>query len=258
MECGVAAISSTLTGQIANSMEKMNSQLIDMACSLGHRRNMTSTNPPLPYVLDTFPDDVELHSVAAQIAKVDGRDALRVELKPEVAGGVFGVDYADQPTFVIFPETFRNGRICVQIRSRLGDGAPDYARAFAGIAYRISEDAQGFEAVYVRPTNGRKVKPPVPRDSRAVQYFSYPEWSFERLRNEFPGGGYEAGADIAPDEWMTLSIEFVENRVAASINGEEVIVIEDTLTVPSSGRAGLWVDIGTEAYFSNLLITPAE
>ena len=41
--------------------------------------------------------------------------------------------------------------------------------------------------------------------SGAVQYFAYPDWKFDRLREEFPDGRYEAGADIGPDEWITPS-----------------------------------------------------
>lgn len=219
---------------------------------------MTARDTPQSFPLDVLPRGAELLSVDADVVSFDGRDALRASLTSETANGEPGVDYVDRPTFVILPVDFRNGRIDLEINSGLREDAPDYARGFAGIAYRVSADAQHFESVYVRPTNGRPLNPPAPRHQRAIQYFSYPEWPYERLRNEFPDSGFEAGADIVPNEWLSLSVEIQEDRVVASVNGEKVLDIADTMTAPSSGRVGLWVDIGTVAYFSNLVITPAE
>lgn len=65
---------------------------------------------------------------------------------------------------------------------------------------------------YLRQLNGRKTNPPSPRDQRAVKYFAYPDWKFDRLGEEFPDGRYEAGADIGPDEWTTLRIDIDGTR----------------------------------------------
>jgi hypothetical protein len=70
-----------------------------------------------------------------------------------------------------------------------------------------------------------------------VQYFAYPEWNFERLREEYPDGRYESVADIGPDEWIQV-LDLVETK------GRE-----------ARGRIGLFVDICTKAFFSNLSIT---
>ena len=172
-----------------------------------------------------LPAGARLRSVTAAPATAAGRTALRVELTDAVTlRGTPGVDYIDMPTFVIIPARFTTGTIEVDILSRLNSKGPADARAFAGIAYRITDDGDRFEAVYVRPLNGAKTSPPPPRHQRAVQYFAYPDWKFDRLRVEYPDGRYEAGADIAPD---------------------------------TAGAVGLFVDIGTEAYFSNLQITSA-
>lgn len=219
---------------------------------------MTAADNVPSFPLDVLPPDAELLSVDAAVVPLGGRDVLRVSLTSEAANGEPGVDYIDQPTFVVFPVEFRSGRIDVEISSGLREDAPDYARGFAGIAYRISTDARRFESVYVRPTNGRRLDPPASRDERAIQYFSYPDWPYQRLRDEFPDGGFEAGADILPLEWLSLSVEIQDARVVASVNGETVLDIADTMTAPSSGRVGLWVDIGTEAFFSNLVITYAD
>jgi len=148
-----------------------------------------------------------------------------------------------------------NGIVEVDLLSRLSDGAPDYARAFAGLAYRIIENLESFEAVYVRPLNGAKVDPPGPRAQRAVQYFAYPEWNFERLREEYPDGRYESGAHIGPDEWIQLRVEVQDGRLRASVDGIQILDLAETKGREALGGIGLFVDIGTEAFFSNLSIT---
>ena len=141
------------------------------------------------YGLTELPEGSKLRSVTAVPAEVAGRRALRVELTDAVTlKGQPGVDYVDMPTFVIIPGSFTNGTIEVDILSRLNGKGPADARAFAGVAYRVTADADRFEAVYLRPLNGRKANPPSPRDQRAIQYFAYPDWKFDRLREQHPGG----------------------------------------------------------------------
>lgn len=206
------------------------------------------------HALDVLPAGGFLNSVTAESVAVAGRRALRVELTGAAASGVPGVDYIDQPTFVQIPAAFENGVVEVDVLGRLSDSAPDYARAFAGIAYRIAEDLNTFEAVYVRPLNGAKTDPPEPRVRRAVQYFAYPEWKYERLREEYPDGRYESGADIGPEEWIHLRLEVNDVRLRASVNGVPVLDLDGTKAAPIQGDVGLFVDIGTVAFFSNLSI----
>jgi hypothetical protein len=218
---------------------------------------MTDYNTPGTVVLQLkeLPVEASLRSVTARASEAGGRKALRVALTSQAAAGIPGVDYIDQPTFVLLPVEFENGVIEVDILSRLTVDAPDFARAFAGLAYRISDDADYFESVYVRPLNGAKLNPPGPRVNRGLQYFAYPDWDFERLRDEYPDGRFEARADIGPDEWIHLRIEARDRSLRVSIDGVEVLKVDETKAAPIRGRVGLWVDIGTDAYFSNLSIT---
>lgn len=204
--------------------------------------------------LKSLPAGASLYSVMAESVSIAGRQALRVELTEEAVSGDPGVDYIDQPTFVQIPADFKDGVIEVDVLSRLRHDAPDYARAFAGVAYRITGNLDTFEAVYVRPLNGEKLNPPGPRANRGLQYFAYPEWDFERLRLEYPDGRYEARANIGPDEWIHLRIEAQDRRLRVSIDGVEVLNVDETKAVPVRGSVGLWVDIGTQAFFSNLRI----
>ena len=111
-------------------------------------------------------------------------------------------------------------------------------------------------AIYMRPLNGRKTNPPAPRDQRAIQYFAYPEWPFDRLREMYPDGRYEAGANIGPEEWTNLRIDIDATRLTAWIDGTEVLRVAETKATPATGGVGLFVDIGSESFFSNLSIRP--
>lgn len=206
--------------------------------------------------LDTIPDGAVPRSVTATPVSIDGRPALRVALADEIAQhGKPGVDYVDQPTFLLLPIAFTDGTIEVDLRSRLASHAPNYARGFAGVAYRISAGKDRFEAVYLRPLNGIKMAPPAPREQRAVQHFSYPEWPFDRLRETYSDGRFEAPANIGPDEWVHLRLDVEGSRCEVRVDGEVVLRVE-SLAQAQAGSVGLFVDIGTEAFFADLSVRP--
>ena len=81
--------------------------------------------------------------------------------------------------------------------------------------------------------NGQKTNPPSPRDQRAIQYFAYPEWKFDRLREQYPDGDYEAGADIGPDEWITLKLDIDDTSLTANVNGNETLTLRKPRRHPS-------------------------
>lgn len=208
--------------------------------------------------LDALPDGAVTRSVIAEPGHAAGQTGLRVTLTDDAAHGEMGVDYGDQPTFLIIPADFTTGTIEVDILGRVRDDAPELSRAFAGIAYHLSDGGDHFESVYLRPTNGRrKVSPPSPRDQRAIQYFAYPEWPFDRLREVYPDGRYESGADIGPDEWIHLRLDIEDTRATAWVNGTTTLVVEETKAASVAGDLGLFVDIGTEAFFANLVVSPS-
>jgi hypothetical protein len=167
---------------------------------------------PSSYELQALPAAATLHRVEATPAEYKGRKAIKVEMPDAAIKAQFGID-VDMPTFVRIPVDFRNGTIEADMLSRLNGKGPADARAFIGISYRITDPEAHFETIYLRPLNGRKKNPPSPRDKRAVQYFAYPDWKFDRLREEYPDGHYESGADIADDEWITLRLHVDSTRV---------------------------------------------
>lgn len=150
--------------------------------------------------------------------------------------------------------TFHNGVIEVQMLSRLLPDAPDFARGFIGIAYRINEDDTKFESFYVRPTNGRQCDDPV-RKAHGCQYFSYPKYTFDYFR-EHQITQYESPVDIDLDEWISLKAIINQEHAEFYINNEKILVVNDMKHGDNlKGSVGFFVDIGTEAFFKDLKIT---
>jgi hypothetical protein len=165
----------------------------------------------------------------------------------------------DEPTFVKLSNMdFKNGTITVKVLSRLLPTAPDFARGFIGLAFRINDSNTAFESIYIRPTNGR-VNNQL-RRNRSVQYFSYPNYQFERLRKE-NSGEYETYADIGLNEWITLKIVVQNQQAQLYINNAQQpsFVVNDLKHgANNTGSIGLWVDIGTEGFFRDLKIEKVE
>lgn len=203
----------------------------------------------------TLPAGLQNKSVTSQITDIAGRRALRVQLTEDLAlNGKPDVDYVDMPTFAVLPVSFTTGTLSVDIYSRLNASAPSYARAFAGLAFHIADDLSTFESVYLRPLNGISLNPPPPRDKRAVQYFAYPGWRYERLREAYPDGRYEAAADIVPERWTNLRIEVAATYLRTFVDGQNVLSLNELKAHATPGSVGLFVDIGTEAFFSHLRV----
>lgn len=179
---------------------------------------------------------------------LDGKQTIRVIKDPVITE-------VDEATFAkLIDSDFRNGSIEVRVLSRLLKDAPDFARGFIGVAFRIDESNTRFESMYIRPTNGRADDQL--RRNRSTQYFSYPDFKFDRLRNEVPGR-YESYADMTLNEWIHIRIEVQDENAKLYLNGAEqpaLIVTDLKHGADASGGIGLWVEVGTEGYFTDLKI----
>ena len=134
--------------------------------------------------------------------------------------------------------------------------APDFARGFIGIAYRIHEDDTKFESFYVRPTNGRQCDDPV-RKQHGCQYFSYPTYTFAYFR-EHGITKYENQVDIDINEWISLKAVIEDEKAIFYLNDDlqPLLVVNQMIHDKSMrGNIGFFVDIGTEAFFKDLKIT---
>ena len=188
--------------------------------------------------------------VSVSLERMQGVEALKIVKDP-------GVAEVDSPTFArVNGAPFKEGTIEVKVLSRLLKNAPGTARGFIGLAFRINADNSKFESIYIRPTNGRAEEQL--RRNRAVQYFSYPEFTFDRLRKE-AAGAYESYADMGLDEWITLRVEVAGKQAKLFLNaGRQPVLIVNDLKhgEGAAGGVGLWVDVGTEGFFKELSIIP--
>ncbi len=163
----------------------------------------------------------------------------------------------DEPTYAKVKElSFQNGSIEVDVYSKLLPDAPDYARGFIGVAFRIKEDDTEYESIYIRPTNGRCDDQV--RRNHSVQYYAYPNHKFNTLRVTSPEK-YESYADMGLEEWIRMKIVVNGTKAELYLNHSiyPVLIVKDLKNDIRSGAIALWSEVGTDAYFKNLKIIQA-
>lgn len=162
---------------------------------------------------------------------------------------------ADEPTFVRVKNIeFKNGVIEVDVLSRLLPTASPTDRGFIGVAFRINDSNSKFECIYIRPANGRAEEQL--RRNHSTQYFSFPSYKFHRLRKESPEM-YESYAHMELNTWIKLKIVVMGSQAKLFLNNNKqpsLIVNDLKHGADAAGAIGLFVDAGTEGYFSNLKI----
>lgn len=200
-------------------------------------------------IIDMKKENFTAVHVLTEETQLEGQSVLRVAKKDKI-------DLYDENTYAkVNGLQFHNGIIEVKFLSRLLQNVPDFARGFIGIVFRANENDSEFESFYVRPTNGRNCTDAV-RKSHGCQYFSYPGYTFSYFR-EYGITKYEAETDTDLNEWITLKAvienehaEFYLNRIS-----EPVLVVEDMKHgIGEKGSIGIFVDIGTEAFVSELKV----
>ena len=122
-------------------------------------------------------------------------------------------------------------------------------------SFRIAEADSAFESIYLRPKVGRINKQYA--RNHAVQYFSFPDYKFQTLRDKFPPGSYEGSAPVALNEWITMRLEINGGMAEMFINDLKYssFVVDKMLGKNKKGGIGLYVDIGTIGYFRDLKVT---
>lgn len=192
------------------------------------------------------------NKVYMTLEKLKGKEAVKV-IKDST------VKPADEPTFVRIKDLhFTNGVIEVDVLSKLKPNASPNDRGFIGLAFRINDNNTQFESIYIRPTNGRAEDQV--RRNHSIQYFSYPDFKFDRLRKESPEK-YESYADMELNQWITLKIvvKGLQAKLYLNNNTQPSLIVNDLkLGAKATGGIGLFVDVGTEGYFSNLKVTKQD
>lgn len=193
-------------------------------------------------------ENLEANQVFLSFVKMEGKKVVRVEYDTTAKG-------VDQPTFVkVSNLNFKNGSIEVKVLSRLMKNAPPTSRGFIGLAFRIDENNSQFESIYIRPTNGRAEDQV--RRNHSIQYFSFPDYDFDRFRKESPEK-YESYADMVLNEWITMRIEVEGQKAKLFLNNAKypsLIVNDMKHGFGKEGSIGLWVGNYTEGYFKDLKV----
>jgi len=203
-------------------------------------------------------DDLKMHSshVKTEWVTYKGRKALRVtDIAPASVGGI------DRP-IILNKTEFQDGVIEIELTGEPGPNAGEGARGFVGVAFRVMSDAEKdaanvaakYECFYLRPTNGRADDQV--RRNHSVQYVSFPDFPWHRLRKEFPEK-YESYVDLVPGEWTKLKIEVRGDKARSYVYDapQPVLVVNDLKLGQSQGQIALSIGPGTVAHFANLRVS---
>jgi 3-keto-disaccharide hydrolase len=194
------------------------------------------------------PEQMKLLNVKAETVTFKGRKALRVVDTAAAGAG-------DEGRLVVLTKTdFQDGIIEVDLAGEPGPGAPEGARGFVGIAFRVAADASRFECFYLRPTNGRAEDQV--RRNHSVQYISIPGFPWPLLRKDFPEK-YETYVDLLPGEWTKVKIDVRGEKARLYVNGvaQPTMLVNDLKQGQTKGSIALWIGTGTLAHFSNVRIS---
>jgi hypothetical protein len=202
----------------------------------------------------------ELHNVIGSVVDFQGKKVLKIErdLKslPFDANRLEATVDEKHYARLVGLDDFENGTIEVKMYSQIQNPSPyPPAAGFIGLYYRIKEDDSEFESIYLRPKVGR-INNQMARN-HAVQYFSYPDFKFQTLRDKFPAGSFEGSAPVMLNEWITMRLEINGETAEMFINDLKYssFIVNKMLGKNKKGFVGLYVDIATIGYFKDLKIT---
>ena len=189
--------------------------------------------------------NLETQKLNAAVATYQGKEATRL-IDRDGSGGLA----------LLKGSSFQDGAIEVELAGKPSAGSFAAARGFVGIAFRVQGGGSKYECIYLRPTNGRADD--MLRRNHSTQYTSEPEWGWERLRKESPGV-YESYVDLEAGAWTRYKIVVKGTRAELYVHdaAQPCLIVQDLKLGDAAGAVALWVGPGTEAYFTNLKVTPA-
>ena len=199
----------------------------------------------------TSPANLRPHNVVVEPATFHGKKGLKVEAAQLSAPAGAAVE-----TLVLIEGLeFGDGVIEAEIAGDVRAGAPEGARGFVGIAFRVQSDLKTYDAFYLRPTNGRADDQV--RRNHSAQYVSHPDWPWFRLRKEFPSK-YESYVDLVPGTWTKVKIEVHGEQARLYVHDmkQPTLIVNDVKSgAHGKGAVALWIDTGTVAHFRNLTVS---
>ena len=190
-------------------------------------------------------DKLQLRNARAENATYQGKTAVHLKGSPNGNEDTLAIVTGSQ---------FQDGTIDVDVAGAPAAGAGEGARGFIGIAFRATPNAAKYELFYLRPTNGRAEDQL--RRNHSAQYVSFPDWPWQRTRQETPGL-YESYVDLQPAVWTHVRIVVSGSKARLYVNGAEqpCLLVNDLKLAPAKGALALWIGPGTDGYFANLRIT---
>ena len=189
-------------------------------------------------------EGLRLHNVTAEPVTHEGKRGVRLTISDDARRRVEGLPIEQLAV------------IEAEIAGAPGAGAPEGARGFVGIAFRVQPDLRTYDAFYLRPTNGRADDQV--RRNHSVQYISHPDWTWQRMRQETPKK-YETYVDLVPGAWTRIRIEVRGDRARLFVHGQAqpTLIVNDVKTgAQGRGTIALWIDAGTVAHFRDLRVSP--
>lgn len=209
---------------------------------------------------------VHLHNVSAEPATLQGKTGLKVTMADEPLRRLQAMTSDERQRLIQTGATveqlviiddleFGDGTISAEIAGDVQSGASEGARGFVGIAFRLQPDRRTYDAFYLRPTNGRADDQV--RRNHSAQYISHPEWTWFRLREQFPSK-YESYVDLVPGTWTAVKIDVRGEQARLYVHDmtQPTLIINDLKTgAQSKGAVALWLDVGTVAHFRNLTVS---
>lgn len=195
---------------------------------------------------------LRLHNVTAEPVTLHGRKGVRVQMSDTAKQP--GPNMPVEQLAVIEGTELGDGVIQAEIAGEPRPGAPEGARGFVGIAFRVQPDLKTYDAFYLRPTNGRADDQV--RRNHSAQYISHPDWPWFRLRKETPEK-YESYVDLVPGQWTAVKIEVKGAQARLYVHGQAqpTLIVNDVKTgAGAKGAIALWLDSGTLAHFRDVTI----
>ena len=203
---------------------------------------------------------LRLVNVAVEPDVLDGKKGVRMASSPDALRRLQTMTPDEQAKMeslaIVDGLEFGNGTIDAEIAGMPAPDAPEGARGFVGIAFRVRPDLRTYDAFYLRPTNGRADDQE--RRNHSAQYVSHPDWPWFRLRKETPSR-YEAYVDLQPNVWTAIRIEVRGDHARLLVHGQQqpTLIVNDVKSGASAtGGVALWIDRGSIAHFRNLVVTP--
>lgn len=206
-----------------------------------------------PFEIFNAPEDFTLSGITLTKTQYLGKDCLCMTMPENAIQDPTKEKLADRDYMSWIPLDFTDGVIEAWVASELIPNAPAYARGFIGVTFRIDRTGR-FESIYLRPTNS--VCEEQVRRNHSVQYISFPDYRFDRLRAESPEK-YESYGEIDLHRWIHMKLVVKGTYAALYLDNkpQPALIVNDLkLGDTQSGGVGIWLESGTIAYFRDLKI----